>query len=241
MKNDMHVIKAVSPSMVSLEAEPEPVQIDINRTALIIIDMQNTFVKKGGIFDHQGTDLSVFDSVISTIKSIYSAAKNHGLKVIYIAHVISHDFRETGGPDSGFGFKLRRSFILDKNGKVADNQNFRDTWGAKIISELEPQADDIYVEKPRFSAFFGTNLDTILKTFNIKYLAFTGTSTNICVETSLRDALNLGYYNILISDATVGNTPAAKEAAIVNIKAVFGWVTNSQNFIQAIQKAGGNK
>ncbi len=237
----MNVIKANSPSMVLLEAEPEPIQIDISRTALIIVDMQNTFVKKGGIFDYQGTDLFLFESAINAIKSMYSTAKSWGLKVIYIAHVISHDFRETGGPDSGFGHKLRRSFVLDKNGNVADNQNFRNTWGAKIIPELDPQADDIYVEKPKFSAFFGTNLDTILKTFNIKYLAFTGTSTNICVETSLRDALNLGYFNILITDATVGNTPAAKEATIANVKAVFGWVTNSQNFIQAIQKTGGKQ
>ena len=70
----------------------------------------------------------------------------------------------------------------------------RGTWGAAIVDQLKPQEGDIYVEKPRFSAFFGTSLDSILKAYNIKYLLFTGCATNICVEASMRDAGELGIF-----------------------------------------------
>jgi ureidoacrylate peracid hydrolase len=237
----MDIIESYNPFKVILAAEPQPLEIDINRTALIVVDMQNTFVKKGGLMDSHNVDLSLFDSAIKAIKEMTGVFKRKGLKVIYIAHVTSSDFRETGGMDTGYWFKMRDNLLPRENGKKVENFILRGTWGAEIISELKPQADDIYVEKPKFSAFFGTNLDAILKTFNIKYLAFTGTTTNVCVETSLRDALNLGYFNILISDGTVGNTPAAKEGTIANVKTVFGWVTNSRNFIKAIEQAGGKK
>lgn len=226
---------ASAPAPVLLQAEPEPLEIDLQRTAVMVIDMQNTFVSKGGLFDLLGVDISVYQDTIRTINRIYAAARAKGLKVIYIAHRISPDLRETGGPNSGYWHKLRKHFALDREeaGK-RDNLIIRGTWGAEIVKELEPREGDIIIEKPKFSAFFGTDLDTALKTFNIKYIAFVGTATNICVEASLRDALYLGYFCILVSDATVANPLSLQDATISNVKLVYGWVTTSENIIKAM-------
>ncbi len=91
------------------------------------------------------------------------------------------------------------------------------------------------IEKPRYSAFSGTNLDMFLKNYDIKYLVFTGVATNICVESSIREAYHLEYFPILISDATATEPPKQKEAAIRNIKLCFGWVTSCEHVIKALQ------
>jgi len=220
-------------SPVMLTAEPEQLEIDLQRMAIMVIDMQNTFVCKGGLFDHIGFDVTAFHDTVKTIDGINSAAREKGIKVIYIVHRNSPDLRETGGPDSAYWHKLKGPLAVD-DVRVADNFVIRGTWGAEIIDELTPREGDIIVEKPKFSAFYGTDLDTVLKTFNIKYIAFVGTSTNICVEASLRDALNLGYFCILVSDATVANPPAMQEATMTNVKLVYGWVATSENLIKAI-------
>jgi len=101
---------------------------------------------------------------------------------------------------------------------------------------LKPKEDDIVVEKQKFSAFFGTNLDIILKTFNIKFITFSGVATNICVEATLRDAYHLEYFPILISDAcSNAGPPFTQEATIYNIKFIHGWVTTAENFIGALK------
>jgi ureidoacrylate peracid hydrolase len=98
----------------------------------------------------------------------------------------------------------------------------------------------LIVEKPRFSAFFGTNLDTILKTHNLKYLFFTGCATNICIEASIRDAANLGYFPILISDAAVNNGPPfMQDSTVFNVKLCFGWVTDTENLLKGLTSPKG--
>ncbi len=220
---------------VLLQAEPEPLEIDLQRTAVIVIDMQNAFVSKGGFFDLRDRDISQVQKTIEPIKKINSAARAKGLKIIYIVHRHSPDLRECGGLNSPYrGRGDLKSYY--EHPEWRDKLIISGTWGAEIIEELKPQENDILVVKPRYSAFFGTNLDTILKTYDIKYLAFVGVSTTICVETSIRDAFNLEYFPILISDAAASGGPSfIQEAAISNIKACFGWVTTSENFVKAIE------
>ena len=105
------------------------------------------------------------------------------------------------------------------------------------MDKLKPQKDDIIVEKQRYSGFFGTNLDIILKTFNIKYLAITGVGTNICVEATLRDAYYFDYFPILISDATGAPGPSfLQDATELNVKQCYGWVTTTQNIVEAMKR-----
>ncbi len=217
---------------VILEAEPEALEIDLQRTAVIVIDMQNAFVSKGAMFDLLGLDISDNPKIIEPIKKITSTARAKGVKVIYVVHRLSPDLREGGGPNSTYWYKGELA-AYRQHPEWRDKLIIRETWGADIIDELKPQEGDILVEKPRFSAFFGTALDIILKTSDVKYLIFVGIATNICVESSIRDASHLDYFPILISDAAMQVGPAfTQEATILNIKRVFGWVTTTKNILE---------
>ena len=104
-----------------------------------------------------------------------------------------------------------------------------------MVDELKPQLGDVVIGKSRYSGFRGTNLDVVLKTYNIKYLVFTGIATNVCVESTLRDGYFLDYWPILVSDGTNNaGPPITQQATLWNVEALFGWVTTSNDFIKAI-------
>lgn len=220
--------------MVTLQAEPEPLSIDPSRMAILVIDMQNAFASKGGMFDLWGYDISNIPQITESIKRITGAARARNLKVVHIVHRLSPDLREVG-PMSRFWYNKDLRYYRE-NPEMLDKLILRGTWGAEIIDELMPREDEVVIEKQRFSAFVGTELDMMLKTYDIRYLVFTGVTTNICVESSLRDASHLEYLPILITDATGASPPSQQESTIGNVKQVFGWVTSSKHIISAIQK-----
>ena len=214
--------------VVSLEAEPAPLDIDLKRTAVIIVDMQNTFCKKGGGFDLSGRDISLIPATYGPIKSIADAARAKKVKVVYIVHRLTPDAREVG-PLTRF-----RNPAMRPNAPNRDRGILEGTWGTEIIDELRPAGDEMVIVKRRFSAFAGTELDMMLKTFDIRYLIFTGVATNICVESSFRDAHHLQYLPIIVSDGVAASPPERQESTLANIREVFGWVTTSENVVKAI-------
>jgi len=220
-------------TMSKMIAEPEALEIDLGRSAVIVVDMQNAFVSKEGMFEARGFDVVSIQKVIEPIRIICDKAREKKVRVIYIAHILSPDLREVG-PESSFWYKSVRAYRDDPKWK--DKYLIRGTWGSEIVDSLKPKKGDLLIEKPRFSAFFGTNLDTILNTYNIKFLFFTGCATNICVEASVRDAANLSYFPVLISDATANNGPPyIQDGTIHNVKVAFGWVSNTENFLKAME------
>jgi ureidoacrylate peracid hydrolase len=230
---------AITPSIepIMLEAVPQSLQIDLQRTSVVVIDMQNAFASKGGMIDLMGLDISENIKAIKVIKKIIIASRKRRINIIYVVHYYSPDLRETGGPNSGYWYNVHVRGIREKP-EWREKAIIRETWGAEIVEELKPQGDEIVVVKPKYNAFFGTDLDTTLKAFNIKYLVFAGIATNICVEGAIRDACNLDYFPILVSDATApAGPPSAQEATINNVKLCFGWVTTSENIIRALQQA----
>lgn len=225
---------------VMLQAEPKPLQIDLQRTAMIVIDVQNAFLSKGGFFTLQSPDIALAETIsdptekISNIKRVTTAARARGIKVIYTLSI--NPPHESVGPDSPYWYKNDTVTLEREHPEWRDKLITRGTWGADIIEELKPQEGDILVEKPRYSAFFQTNLDTILRTHDLKYLIFTGVATNICVEAAIRDAYYREYFCILISDAAVNSGPEfTQEATIFNVKARYGWVTTTENILKAIE------
>jgi ureidoacrylate peracid hydrolase len=219
-----------------LEAEPEPLEIDVQRTALMVIDMQNAFIEKSGMFDLMGEDISKGQNIIGPIKRVSTAARKKSCILIYTAAAYSADLHETGGPNSPSWYKNKNLIYYRESPELRDKLTVHGTWGADIVEDLTPHQNDIIVEKQKFSAFFGTNLDTILKTYNIKYLAFTGVNTNICVEATIRDAYYLEYFPILLTDACANaGPPFTQEATIYNVRLVYGWVTTTEDFIRALK------
>ncbi len=228
------VIPPIEP--VTLEAELQPLEMDLQRSAVVVIDMQNAFASKGGMLDLMGLDISENLKATGVIKKVIDAARAKGIRVIYVVHYYSPDLRETGGPNSGYWYNVHVRGILE-HPEWRDKAIIRGTWGAEIVDPLKPKEEEIVVPKPKYNAFFGTDLDTILKTFNLKYLIFVGIATNVCVEAAVRDACNLDYFPILVSDATApAGPPSAQEATLHNVKLCFGWVTTSEKVIKAMRK-----
>jgi len=214
--------------IVLLQAEPEPLEMELKRTALLVIDMQNAFVSKGGMFDLGGQDMSHIQKVIEPNKKIIDAARSKKIKVIYAVHRITGDAKEVG-PLSRYRFNPGRMSPEFRRGSILEG-----TWGTEIVDELKPREDEMVIVKRRFSAFSGTELDMMLRSFDIRYLIFTGVATNICVESSLREASHLQYLPVLVTDAVAASPPSRQQASVDNIREIFGWVTTSKNVLDVL-------
>ncbi len=234
------VLAAILPATPALEpfnvqAEPTPLEIDLQRTAVIVIDMQNCFVSKGGMFDLWGWDISACQRVIEPIKRITTTARAKGMKIVKVAHVCNPDLSNSGGKNSPNWYN---TFLPSyrEHPEWGDKFYIGDTWGADIIDELKPQKGDLFVVKQRYSAFWQTNLHILLQSYSIKYLIFTGVTTNVCVEHSVRDAYNYEYFPILISDASGNVGPSfTHDATLITIQNIYGWVTTTNDILKAIE------
>jgi ureidoacrylate peracid hydrolase len=150
------------------------------------------------------------------------------------------DLHACGGPNSPYWYKgtalsLMRSYPNLLGGKPL----IFGTRDAEIIDELRRHEDDIIVKKQRYSGFRGKNFEQTLFTYNIKYLIFVGIATNVCVESTIRDAFFRNYFPIIVSDAVHQLGPAfCQEATLYNIERYFGWVTTTHNIIGALANLG---
>jgi len=221
---------------VIVQAEPEPIEIDVLKTAVLVVDMQNAFVHRGGYLDLAGFDISATEKIIEPCKEIVYTAREKGSKIIYLQMGYSPDLSDSGGPNSPAWHKSQGLALIRQRPELKDKLYIYGTWGANIIEELEPQQGDIVIRKQKHDGFIGTNLDIVLRTYCIKYLLFTGTATNICVESTLRHAFSLQYFPILVSDAVSQMGPSStQEATIFNVQSTFGWVTTTKELLNAIR------
>jgi ureidoacrylate peracid hydrolase len=222
-------------AFISIEAEPEPIEIDLLKTAIIVVDMQNAFVRKGSYFDLIGIDVSSTEKIIGPCKNIISEARVKGIKIVYLQMAYSPDLYDTGPKDSPASYKSPSLTLIHQHPELKDKLCFSGSWGAEIIEELKPEPGDIVVRKQKYDGFIGTNLDIILRTLGIKYLIYIGTATNVCVESTLRRSFFLDYFPILVSDAIIQKgSRTMQEATILNVQDNFGWVTDSIRLIKAI-------
>ena len=230
------IIRAPRQELVILDSEPEPLEIDLARTAVVVIDMTNAFVKKGAFFDLRGQDLSRCEKTIEPIRRVTDAARAKGCKIIHIAHRYSLGTDVSAGPTSLDWYKSNPLRMYRQDPGLKDKLLFRGTWGAEFIDELKPQPGDIVIEKPRYSSFAGTTLDMTLRSYDVKYTVVIGIATNSCVEATIRDAYNLEYWPILVPDACANHGPEfTQETTIWNVKRTLGWVIDSGKFVGALK------
>jgi ureidoacrylate peracid hydrolase len=220
----------------TIEAEPEPIEIEISKTAVLVVDMQNAFVRKGGYFDLAGRDISVTEGIIGPCRDVVSAARQRGIRILYLQMGCRSDLSDKGPPDAPGALKSKSLSLVRQRPEMKDKFYFYGTWGAEIIEELEPRPADIVIKKQKYDGFIGTNLEIILRTLGIKYLTFIGTATNLCVESTLRHAFFLDYFPILVSDAvSQAGSRITQQATILNVQTHFGWVTTSHAFVRGIE------
>jgi ureidoacrylate peracid hydrolase len=217
---------------INLPAKPSAITFDSDKAARIVVDMQNSFCKKGGMMDYMGKfNPLMSERVIAADRKVIGICRNKDIKIVY--------FRMTYGPDespdSPFYWKEGGRKAMRENPELRGKFLAEGTWDWEIVDELKPEENDIVVNKSRFSGFVNTELDKKLKELDIKYLLFAGVFTNICVESTVRDAAFRDYFPLLIEDACGNSGPAyIQKATVWNIASVFGWVTTSQDLKKAL-------
>ena len=228
---------------VRIDAKPETTSIDIAKSAVIVVDMQNDFGAKGGLLDLAGIDISGIRKAIDPTATFLASARQAGIKIVYLKMGFHPDLSDLGSEGSP-NRVLHLRFGVGKSIHAPDGREsrilIRDTWNTDIVPELKPQADDLVVYKHRFSGFYQTDLDAILKQLGVKYLIITGCTTSICVESTIRDAFFRDYSCVLLKDCThepmgYGLTRSNYEATLFLIQGGFGWVSASDELIKALQ------
>ena len=221
-----------------LKAEPEYIQLAAEQTALVVIDMQNAYTSLGGYLDLAGFDVSKTKPVVENIKKAVDAAHATGIQVIYFQNGWDQNYVEAGGLGSPNYHKSNALKTMRKQPELQGQLLSKGGWDFALIDELQPLPQDIIIEKPRYSGFFNTALDSILRARGIRNLVFVGIATNVCVESTLRDGFFLEYFGIALKDACYQAGPQeAHDAALYNIKTFFGWVSDTKSFVDTFQSA----
>jgi ureidoacrylate peracid hydrolase len=218
---------------ITVKAKPEPLVIDPAQSAVIVVDMQNDFGSEGGMFALAGIDISGIKAVIPPTARVLAAARQAGMSVVYLKMGFRPDLSDAGAPETPNWLKhrpLRAGELITAPDGTASRILIRDTWNTEIISELTPEAGDVTLYKHRFSGFFETNLDRVLKSRSIKSLIFTGCTTSVCVP---------DYACVLIEDCTAepigsGMPRSNHEASLLVIQVLFGSTCQSADFIAAL-------
>jgi len=229
---------------ITLEAQPTVLGIDIGRTGVLVVDMQNDFGAKGGMFDRAGIDISGIQKAMGPTVRVLAAARAAGIKIIYLKMGYRPDLSDLGAPDSVNRIRHLQmgvgEFILAPDGSES-RILIRDTWNTDILPELTPQPDDLIVYKSRFSGFYETELDAKLQEMDIRHLIITGCTTSICVESTVRDAMFRDYLCVLLADCMdepigSGLPRSNHDASLLSTEVLLGWVSKSDQLIQVLEE-----
>jgi ureidoacrylate peracid hydrolase len=228
-------VSASDQSSVVLPARPEPIRLSPQSTAVVVIDMQNAYASKGGYVDQAGFDVEPAASVIGQIACVLDAARAAGMPVVFLQNGWDPDYVEAGTPSSPNWHKSNALKTMRAKPELAGKLLARGTWDYELVNALTPQPGDLRVHKPRYSAFFNSQLDSVLRARGIKTLVFVGIASNVCVESTLRDGFHLEYFGVMIEDATHHLGPDfIREATIYNVEKFFGWVSTVADFCTAV-------
>lgn len=219
-----------------MPAEPSPLSLDLDRTAVIVVDMQNAFASPGGMLDLAGIDVKPARDVIANARMVCEAARHSAVPVIYLTIGYPPDMSTAGGPDSPNPHKELALGLMRERPELLGQLLTFGSWDFQIVDELAPEDGETVIVKSRYSGFAGTNLDAVLRSRGIRNLLMLGIASNVCVESTLRDAYFLEYWPVLIADATM---PAGSEeiqrATLYNVRTFFGWVTSSEELVTALR------
>lgn len=222
--------------MTKLEAKPNPLEVDFKKSAIVVVDMQNAFASMGGMLDIAGADITSAPRIVSIIRSVIEAARSKSVPVVHLRMAYKHDLSDSGGPNSPNWHKQLAMTLMCARPNLKGKVLTEGSWDAEIVEELAPRPGDLVITKTRYSGFVRTPLDSQLRMRGIQFLFFAGIATNVCVESTLRDAYFHDYWPILLSDAAMPAGPAsAHEATLFNVESFFGWTTTSQDLMRNLQ------
>jgi ureidoacrylate peracid hydrolase len=234
-------------NLVAVQAQPTPIAIDLSMTVVLVIDMQNDFGARGGMFDLAGLDLSSIQSAVAPTARLVAAARAAHIPIAFVNEALRSDLSDIAHVESPHRRMSKRMGFGDEvttpDGRIG-RIRIEDTWNTENLPELAPQAGDMIITKRRWSGFYETELDARLRALGAQYLIVTGCTTTVCVESTIRDAAFRDYACLLPADCTaqpaVGNpSSSTHEASLLIIARHFGWVTTSQDVLGALTAGAG--
>ena len=229
-------------SVVQVTARPGDVRLDPRRTAVIVVDMQHDFAAPQGMFGRAGIPIAGIQAVVEPTRRVLDIARQAGIVVVYLVMQFDEDLSNLGTATAA---NRQRHLAMGVGQEIDAPDGTRsrilvqDTWNTTIVDELAPHPSDIVVAKHRYSGFFETDLDAALRQRGITTLIFTGCTTSVCVESTLRDAFYRDYHCLLLTDccaeAIGSDQPRTNhDATVAVVEALFGWTTESDHLIAAL-------
>jgi len=218
----------------TIKAEPEAITIELTRTALLIIDMQRDFLEPGGFGETLGNDVSLLTRAIAPCKAVLETFRAAGLLVIHTREGHRPDLSDAPKAKIERGQPAQRIGDPGPMGRIL----VRGEAGHDIIPELYPLADEPVIDKPGKGAFYATDLDALLHNEGIQNLLVCGVTTEVCVNTTVREANDRGYRCVVLADCCASYFPRFHEIGLAMVKAqggIFGWVSDSAAAIAAIK------
>jgi nicotinamidase-related amidase len=222
--------------MVQIEARPFAVDLDLARTALVVIDMQKDFLLPGGFGDFLGNDVTLLQRTIAPIQALLAAARRLGMAVIHTREGHLPDLSDC--PPT----KLARWPAGTRIGDVGPMGRIliRGEEGHGIIDEVAPIEGEIVIDKPGKDAFYATGLDELLRSMSIENLLITGVTTDVCCSATTIAANDRGFNALVVGDCVASYSPERHAAVLEVIAAqggIFGWVTDAASVLAGLEAA----
>jgi ureidoacrylate peracid hydrolase len=231
----MNVARSKIQRRVTLPARPDHLEVVLEETALIVVDMQNAYLSKGGYLDLVGFDVSKAPEVIAATKTVIDACRAAGIKIIFLQNGFEPELREASNPASPVYHKSNALKYMRAHPQYNGKLITKGTWDFELVQELRPHPDETVINKARYSGFAGTTLDMMLRAHRINALLIAGVNTNVCVESTLRDAYHREYFAVLVADATYQSGPSMMmDATVFNVEKFFGWVSTVDEVCRAL-------
>jgi biuret amidohydrolase len=218
---------------VNLVSEPSPLTVDLAHSALVIIDMQRDFLEPGGFGAALGNDVTRLQTAVGPCRAVLAAARENGVLVIHTREGHRPDLTDAPPHKVDRGDPAMRIGAPGPMGRIL----VRGEPGHDIIADLYPQAGEPVIDKPGKGAFYQTDLDLMLRNRAIDTLFVCGVTTEVCVNTTVREANDRGYRCIVLSDCCASYFPEFHAAGLAMIKAqggIFGSVASSQALLDAL-------
>jgi nicotinamidase-related amidase len=219
--------------LLVVDAEPEPISIQAEKTAVVVIDMQRDFLEPGGFGESLGNDVSLLSAAIGPCRALLAAARRRGMLVIHTREGHRPDMTDAPRAKVERGDPTLRIGSMGPMGRIL----IRGEPGHDIVPALYPADGEPVIDKPGKGAFFATDLQAILNARGIADLIVCGVTTEVCVHTTVREANDRGYRCIVPGDCCGSYFPEFHEVALRMIKAqggIFGWVSDSARVVGAL-------